>query len=326
MPAFHVMLPVRDEADIIEQSLHGLLKWADEIHIFDTGSVDNTWELIQDISSREPRVRPLLKDSVYFNDVSVRGWIFETVRSRMFNGDWFLRTDADEFHHISPKEFVATRMERYETIAYHQYYNFVLRESDVESWNRGTESLLDRHRPIEERRRWYQVSDYSEPRLCRYRKSMKWPSNGSFPCNAGFVARERLPIRHYPHRDPVQLRRRCRLRAMMMSNEKNCSVWNVENHHWVEREWRKFIVADGQADLIHWIPDTPFEEVHRYLHLAPQWKRKLQLCAHSFLLPLLDAWHSNLAIPAYPEKLTEDVRTRIEKEMSDENIVGFPAG
>jgi|GEM_PF-4294901 len=43
---FHSLLPVRDEADIINQYLQSFLTWADSIYVFDTGSVYNTWEII----------------------------------------------------------------------------------------------------------------------------------------------------------------------------------------------------------------------------------------------------------------------------------------
>ena len=210
---FHAMMPVRDEADIVAQSLAHLLTWADAVYVFDTGSVDETWDIVQDFAAREPRIVPLRKDAVYFSDHQVRSWIFHQVRRQMRDGDWFLRVDADEFYHVTPPDFVKNRLRKHETIAWHQYYDFRLTETDVARWESGRETVADRQQPIEKRRRWFTRSIYSEPRLCRYRTSMRWPPTASFPYNAGFVARERLPIRHYPHRDPLQLDRRCRLRA-----------------------------------------------------------------------------------------------------------------
>src|SRR5216684_3039980 len=229
---FHALLPVRDEADIIGQCLTHLLTWADAIYVFDTGSVDESWEIVQGFASREKRVIPLKKDPVFYSENRVRGWIFNWARSRMRDGDWFLRVDQDEFHHIPPPVFVKTHMQPHETVAYHQYYDFRLTESEVRAWEAGEETLADRLRPIEERRRWFTPSVYSEPRLCRYRSAMQWPPTVSFPYNAGFVARARLPIRHYPHCDPIQLERRCRLRAIMMADAQNRSHWSrPELHH-----------------------------------------------------------------------------------------------
>lgn len=45
----------------------------------------------------------------------------------------------------------------------------------------------------------------------------------SIPYNAGYLAAARLPIRHYPHRNPVQLERHCMLWAQMMADKDNRS-------------------------------------------------------------------------------------------------------
>jgi glycosyltransferase involved in cell wall biosynthesis len=202
---FHALLPVREEADIIGQCLQHMLQWADAIYVFDTGSIDNTWEIVQEFAARDKRVIPMRKEPVYFSETRLRGYMFHIARKQMRDSDWVLRVDADEFHHIAPPDFVKNCMWKHETVAYHQYYDFQLLRSEVDKWDRGEETLADRARPIEDRRRHYTVSVYSEPRLCRYRETMQWPPTVSFPYNAGFVARERLPIRHYPYRDPVQL-------------------------------------------------------------------------------------------------------------------------
>src|ERR1700677_3609284 len=137
---FHAILPLRDEADIIGQCLTQLLTWLDAVYLFDTGSVDDSWEIVQEFAARDKRVIPLKKDAVFFSETHLRGWMFNQARTRMRDGDWFLRVDADEFHHIPPPEFVATEMRPYETIAYHQYYDFRLTESEVKLWESSQET------------------------------------------------------------------------------------------------------------------------------------------------------------------------------------------
>ena len=75
-------------------------------------------------------------------------------------------------------------------------------------------------------------------------------------------------IRHYPHRDPVQLNRRCRLRAIMMSDKDNRLNWSrPELHHWAEGEWRKFITPDSCSELRYWEPgfDLPAFRLQRII-------------------------------------------------------------
>ena len=314
---FHALLPVRDEADIIGQCLEQALTWADAICVFDTGSVDNTWEIVQDFASRDKRIVPIRKEPVYFSETRLRSYMFHVARQNMHNGDWFLRVDADEFHHIAPPEFVRNCMRKHETAAYHQYYDFRLLQSEVDAWNAGEETLKDRRRPIEDRRRHYTVSEYSEPRLCRYRETMQWPVTVSFPFNAGYVARERLPIRHYPYRDPVQLESRCRLRAIMMADEENRSNWSrPELHHWAEREWKKFITPDDLPGLKLWKSGTELPLAHETSHLKPSHIRVVQRFMHAFCLPMLDRLRPKFPPDSRPQSIPKEIVELLQEKLN----------
>jgi glycosyltransferase involved in cell wall biosynthesis len=314
---FTALLPVRDEADIVDQCLAYALRWADAIHVFDTGSVDQTWEIVQEFATRDKRVIPMRKEPVFFSETRLRGYMFHVARQNMRDGDWFLRVDADEFHHIAPPDFVKNYMRKHETCAYHQYYDFRLLQSEVDAWDRGEETLQDRQRPIEERRRHYTISSYSEPRLCRYRETMQWPPTVSFPFNAGFVARERLPIRHYPHRDPVQLERRCRLRAIMMADAENRANWSrPELHHWAEPEWRKFITPDDLPGLKIWNAGVDLPLVHLRNHLKSPHIRLVQRFIHAFCLPLLDRVRPNFPTDAKPQAIDERTVAELTRELT----------
>jgi glycosyltransferase involved in cell wall biosynthesis len=315
---FTCLLPVRDEADIIGQCLQQLVTWADEILVFDTGSVDDTWEIVTDLAAREKRIVPLRKDPVFFSENRLRGWLFHQARQRLRDGDWFVRVDADEFHHIPPPEFVKTRIRPHETVVYHQYYNFALRASEVADWEAGKETLADRSRPIEERRQWFQTSVYAEPRLCKYRSTMKWPSTVAYPFNAGFLAVERIPIRHYPHRDPIQLERRCRLRYVMMNDAENRRHWRrPDGHRWSQKEWRNFITPNEAPDLCHWIPGTPLPEVHQTNHLARRRVRIAQRLLHALALPILDRCRQGMHDSDYPQRIPPELVQILKEELSE---------
>lgn len=314
---FHALLPVRDEADIVGQCLEHLLQWADSVYMFDTGSVDNTWEIVLDFASRDTRVVPLCRKAVFFSETRLRGYMFHVARQQMRDGDWFLRVDADEFHHILPPEFVKSCMQKHETLAYHQYYDFCLLQSEVDAWNRGEETPQDRQRPIEERRRHYTINAYSEPRLCRYRSTMQWPPTVSFPFNAGLVARERLPIRHYPHRDPIQVERRCRLRALMMADAENRANWSRPDlHQWAERNWQKFITPDDLPGLKFWKPGTQLPLVHLTNHLRQPHIRAVQRFVHAFCLPMSDRRRQKFPADAKPQQIPRQIAEQLQEELS----------
>jgi hypothetical protein len=300
-----------------------MLAWADAIYVFDTGSVDLTWEIVRDMAAKEKRVVPMKKDPVFFSETRLRGWLFHQARKNMRQGDWFLRVDADEFHAIPPPEFVKIRMRKHETIAWHQYYNFQLTESEVKAWEEGGETLADRQRPIGERRRWFTPSIYSEPRMCRYRETMRWPPTVSFPYNSGYVARERLPIRHYPNRDPVQMEKRCRLRAVMMADKENSANWsNPELHHWSQQDWRTFIASDKLPGLQYWRAGESLPEYHFTSHLARFPKRAAQRFAHAFCLPLLDRSRPVWPEETYPQKIPDAVVAELDRQLRDESDSG----
>jgi hypothetical protein len=312
MSAFFALLPVRDEADIIGQCLEHALGWADEVYVFDTGSIDNGWEIVRDFGSRDKRIVPMRKEPVFFSEARLRGYMFHVARQKMREGDWFLRVDADEFHHITPPEFVKNCMRKHETVAYHQYYDFRLIQSEVDEWNRGKETLEDRQRAIEDRRRHYTVSRYSEPRLCRYRSTMQWPATVSFPFNAGYVARERLPIRHYPHRDPEQLQRRCQVRMIMMSDPERSPP---ELQHWAERQWKKLIVPDDLTGLKFWLPGTELPLVHQTNHLKSPHIRAVQRFIHAFCLPMLDRQRPKFPENSRPQSIPKEIAEKLQHEL-----------
>lgn len=285
---FHALLLVRDEGDIIRQTLTHTLTWCDALYVFDTGSTDDTWAIVQDIAALDPRVILLHHDPIRFDD-GTRAYGFSQIRPFLTDGDWVLRIDADEFYHVTPPKFVRTALQPHETCVYNQSYDFRLTQQEVEDWENGRETMGDRHRPIAARRRFYQVLQISEPRMFRYRSTMQWLPHCSFPYNAGYVAKARIPIRHYPHRDPVQLQQRCQLRATMAQASENVG------RHWLIEDWQQLIVPDSLSGLQYWEPGKPLPEYQFTNHLAPYPKRLLQRLTHQYLLPVLDRTR-----PAFP--------------------------
>ena len=300
---FHALLILRDEGDIVAQALDHLLSWADTVVVLDTGSTDDTWDIIQERSRVDGRVVPMSHEPILFND-NLRGYLFDRHRDRFNSGDWVLRVDADEVYHVPPPVFVAERLRRGESAVHLQWYYFRLTRREADDYESGrVDTLDDRRRPIGERRRFYKASTYAEPRMFRYRRSVRWPADASFPFNAGFVARERIPIRHYPHRDPMQMKRRFALREGQMRRNAHAGS------HWKIDDWRDELVdASGVTDasgkpvktglagengidvgpLHHWAAGTPFPEVPLHNHLPPWRVRLQQRIVHPALIPVLD--------------------------------------
>jgi hypothetical protein len=295
---FQGLMLLRDEEDIITQNFDHLLTWIDTLYVLDLGSTDRTWEIVNDYARRDPRIVPYMRRPIIYND-NLRSVLFDHFRDRFSPGDWVMKIDADEFYHVPPPQFVRERVRMGETAVYLLWYYFRLTKGEVDAYETGqVNEADDRKRPIAERRRFYQMAKYSEPRLFKYRRAMQWPETTSFPYNAGFVARERIPIRHYPHRDVSQMVRRYELRSAMMKLKANAGP------HWKLADWRADVFDPAAAidanqgvatmsgldtvTLHEWEPGEPLPEFHPTDHLPPAKVRLQQRLVHPLLLPLLD--------------------------------------
>jgi hypothetical protein len=323
---FHGLMLLRDESDIIQQNLDHLLTWVDSLFILDMGSVDGTWDIVQDYARRDSRIVPFFSKPIVYDD-NLRSMIFNEYRSRFDPGDWVLKIDADEFYHLTPPDFVRTRMRPTETAVLLQWYFFRLTQAELTDYESGRVDIQqDRTRSITDRRRFYKISQYFEPRMFRYRRDMQWPHNVSFPYNAGYVSRQRIPIRHYPHRDPLQLQRRFALRAAMMKQKAHAGG------HWNNEDWRNEILdANGQSissrqggkvglasqagidtgPLYHWQPGTALVEQPLQNHIPPFTRRTAQRIVHPLLLPLLDRKRPRYDSSFQPTPFPADLNNRI---------------
>jgi hypothetical protein len=319
---YHGLMLLRDEQDIITQNLTHLLGWIDALYILDLGSTDGTWEMVQDFARRDKRIVPFKSAPIIYND-NLRSLLFDQFRDRFAPGDWVMKIDADEFYHIAPATFVQQRLGPLESAVWLQWYFFRLARGEVADYESGkVDVLTDRAHPIEQRRRYFKISEYAEPRMFRYRRGIRWVHDQSVPFNAGLVARERIPIRHYPHRDPLQMQARFNLRAKMMGLRAHAGG------HWKLDDWRAEVVDEqGIADasrgekrglsgesgidtgaLHYWEPGTELKEQPMYNHIAPPMHRLVQRIIHPLLLPILDSTRRRYDKSYQPEAIPPEVQ------------------
>lgn len=308
---FHGVMILRNEEDVIEECLTSLLQWIDAVYILDLGSSDSTWQIIQRMAESDSRIVPFEQRPYIFSN-ALRGYVFEQFRSRFSPGDWVLRVDADEFYEMPPPQFVKHCLRPHETCVYLQWYYFRLTSLDVARYESGTPTIAeDRKQSILLRRRHYKMPLYSEPRMFQYRKSIKWRTDSSFPTLAGRIAQKRIPIRHYPHRDPLQMQARYALRYQTYRNSSSKS----EMSHWGTDDWRADLLNyDDQTGQFHeasqgnsgltaapehtsgatleWMPGEPLPPTDFRSHL-PQGKRQLaQKILYPHLARLLDPFQA----------------------------------
>src|SRR4051794_22172950 len=98
----HAVCVVRDEADIIEQSLTAALQWADAVYVLDNDSTDGTWEILRRLAAEDARVELMGRHAGPFSN-ALRTQIVARMARRARLGDWWAWLDADEFFLDDPR-------------------------------------------------------------------------------------------------------------------------------------------------------------------------------------------------------------------------------
>lgn len=290
MPAFHAFMLVRDEGDILAQTIAHLLTWCDALHVLDTGSTDATWDIVREAASRDPRVRPFEHREQVMR-IGLRGLMFEAARREYRRGDWIAYVDADEFYHVPPPVFVREHVAPREGRVFTQHYEFVILRSEMERWERGGVRMRTIPDICEDRTRYF-VDDFMvlEARLFRFRPGMRWPIEHSNPLFPGVAAQARIPVRHYRWRSPAQIEQRLALRQRMAK---------ISEHglHWANPALRPIVVDDADPRLRTWSPSLWSRGVCEDLpatcdprHMKHGWRALAQRGLYALGLPsLIDA-------------------------------------
>jgi hypothetical protein len=195
----HGLCAVKNERDIIEQSLTAAAQWCDHIYVMDNGSDDGTWEELHRLAAKLPQLIPFKRDLRPFHS-GIREDILQTYLANGRPGDWWCILDADEFCIDDPKQFLANVPRRYQCV-WKQDYGYYFTEADLAAF-RADPSLFADHVPVEERIRYY-ITEFSEIRFFRHelaRKGIPWDSPRAYP--------RRIRIRHYQDRSPAQIQKR----------------------------------------------------------------------------------------------------------------------
>jgi len=224
---------VKNEQDIIRQSMTAALEWCDRIGVVDNGSTDGTYEILQELATEYPDRFELcgVRDVPFDNDL--RRIPFNALRPEAEAGDWWCRLDADEFYPVDPRSFLQDEVEAHEYVVWSIHLQYYYTDEDYQRWQSGNETLDDRDRPIQKRRRYYR-SDSSEARFFRHRKRLVWDEDCAWPYHLGPVAKNRIPVQHFLYRDPEQIKQRLQTRREAF--EEGHHRWGNNNpESWTEK-------------------------------------------------------------------------------------------
>jgi glycosyltransferase involved in cell wall biosynthesis len=202
----HGIMIVRDEFDIVTESLQSAIKWCDQIYVLDNGSTDGTWEQVQALAKRHKQIVPFKQDSGSYSN-RLRHDVFENFKSAGQVGDWWCKLDADEIYIDNPHNFVSRIPDRYDLVfgASFQYY---FTDNDLALYEGDSKRYLV-ETSVEDRLRYY-INNHSEPRFVRDDGNIDW-STGN-PVSQREVFPVRIWLKHFQYRSPEQIQRRLELR------------------------------------------------------------------------------------------------------------------
>lgn len=225
---------VKNEADMIVETLTHAARWCDRMFIFDNGSTDGTWEKVLDLAKREPRIVPYQSSPVPFRN-SLRAETFAHYRAECRPGDWWCILDADELYEDNPPEFLSAVPTSHHVV---WGVNFQHYFTDADAARAAADPLaFPPHTPAEQALRHYRC-DYSEVRFFRYRPRLLWNQTSALPRHLGVVHPRRIRFKHYQYRSPEQIQLRLKTRQEAIAHGcENFSAYSSET------DWRQKIVV-----------------------------------------------------------------------------------
>lgn len=210
---------VKNEDDVIAQTLTHACQYCDKIFVIDNGSTDRTWDIVQELAKSQP-VIVAYAQKIQPYDEGLRWLVYDAHHRELTDQDWWLILDGDELLAEDPRPVIEQAMHERADVIKAWQIQFYYTEKDYEAWTNGQD---DSNLSIFMRRRYYQI-DWQEPRLFRnqtkrntiFRQSKLLTPTTDWGASVlqlkGKVCRRRILNRHYQYRDPDQIKKRLQLR------------------------------------------------------------------------------------------------------------------
>lgn len=249
----HSICMVKNESDIIEQTIKAAINWSDFIYIFDNGSTDGSWEKVLELAKNCEQVIPYKQDNCTYHN-GLRAEVFKHFQATSSEGDWWCQLDADEIYIDNPRIFLAKIPDKYQYVwaASFQYY---FTDIDLEKYNQDPSFYAD-NIPVQQKCRYYK-NEWSEARFFRYDRKLIWDSNLRWPYT-GAVYPIRIWLKHYQYRSPQQIQNRLKVRLRARAEgstsfRHEAKVKTANNHpkslqQFSGNEWQEKIVKASELN------------------------------------------------------------------------------
>lgn len=257
MKIFGICL-IKNEIDIIEYCLSETSKYTDVIIVYDNGSTDGTWELVQELAKKNDKIIPWKSDGKPYHD-GLRAEAFKEFRHLSKKGDWWSFIDADEFYIDEPRQFLMDTPKKYHVVKT-ESFEYKMTFEDVEEFE------FQNHFPEDlDKIKYYNPRTYSERRFFRYRPRLVWPEDRKYPLHVGIISPKNIRLQHFQYRSPQQIKSRVQTRIQATKDGyKHFGRDNVED--WKEKlVHRKELIKETPEFKREWIYDVNIKPWHRNL-------------------------------------------------------------
>src|SRR3989442_6343109 len=193
-PKLYGICQVKNEDDIIAQTLTYALRHCTKIFAIDNGSTDESWNIVQSLSEQYPQIVPLVQTYEQFSN-ELRALAYNKYHSELSDQDWWMILDADEFLAEDPQPVIQRAIRDKADVIRAWQIQFFYTDVDHQNWLSGKDS---RDIPIFIRRRYY-IINWQENRLFRNDPTRLWDTrvNKYYPDSLTKVCRQRILNRHY---------------------------------------------------------------------------------------------------------------------------------
>lgn len=286
------LLLVKNEADIIRESLLAAAEWSDKVIVMDNGSEDGTWEIVQQLALTNSRIVPFMQYTGAFH-IGLRAKAFKAFRHEMSAKDWWcVRLDADEFFRDNPREFLAKLPKRYSVVK-KQSTDYVLTHEDVEAGFLTGDFAKDRDFIVH-----YLPEKRKERRFMRHRSCLFWHASWRYPHPMGCTAPQCISVDHYQYRSPQQMQGRFSTRQQ--AKHDGCGSFLHENGtDWTDYLWTNQILEE-QTSLMNNLSEQFAQSTDVLYQKRNTIKRIGQhFVVKSFALP---SWWKRIIYSIFPSK------------------------
>jgi glycosyltransferase involved in cell wall biosynthesis len=204
---------VKNEDDIIGDSVTHAAQFCDKVFVIDNASTDRTWEIVRGLDLNN-LVPVCSKDFVFHDYLRLR--FMDTKKEELGLDNWWYIFGADEFLLEEPLEAITqAEKEGADCIAVERI-NFLLTKEEVREAEQSGRQETWRDR------KYYVPYDSGDVRFCKNTRYTDYGICNNIPFGLMREYSQRLLMKHYPYRSLSQLKKRVHARYGNPEFESEC--------------------------------------------------------------------------------------------------------